>query len=574
MAAPKTVKTVALDGSNKDFEIPFEYLARKFVVLTLIGTDRKELVLNTDYRFTQRTIVTTTLSWGPAQGYTLLEIKRVTSATERLVDFSDGSILRASDLNTATVQALHIAEEGRDIATDTIGVNNDGNLDARGRRIVNLADAVDPGDAVTLYQNQQWAGSALNQANVATAQAGISTAQASLSTSRAAAALASQNAALASQNAAKTSETNSKASETNSKASETNSKASENLSKDWSNKAENSIVASGLYSSFHYSMKSSASATASALSASNALTEANRAKTEADKLGNANAFMGSIQSVDATGKLITWNTGWTLRANSMVVGDAAGITMTSSLLSRAGSMGVYSTSGNLGLAATTGSVDITANTGYVNAFTNALRVIAENSIIHFRSNAKMSALFSAPGNGALNMAVYSAAGDAPASFSFMSNGNAIVPGTVAAATLTASGTAAVTGAIYSRGRAVMIGATSAFVALTAAGSSPPGKCRMTHNLGVLPVGYQLEYRCVVAEYGYAVEDRLFAADTNYHSSATNARGGQLSPVSANVCDYYFGGTGVVILNKSTGVAVTMTPTSWQVRVTAYGLSDA
>jgi hypothetical protein len=315
MAAPKTVKTVALDGSNKDFEIPFEYLARKFVVLTLIGVDRKELVLNVDYRFTQRTIVTTTLAWGVSQGYTLMEIKRVTSATERLVDFSDGSILRASDLNTATVQALHIAEEGRDIATDTIGVNNDGNLDARGRRIVNLADAVDPGDAVTLNQNQLWAGSALNQANVATVQAGISTTQASLSTARAAAALASQNAALASQNAAKTSETNSKTSETNSKTSETNSKASENLSKDWSNKAENSVVASGLYSSFHYAMKSSASATASALSASNALTEANRAKTEADKLGNANSFMATLKTV--TSPFVSWNDGWGLDAQTI-----------------------------------------------------------------------------------------------------------------------------------------------------------------------------------------------------------------------------------------------------------------
>lgn len=164
MAAPTTVKTVTLDGSTRDFEIPFEYLARKFVVLTLIGTDRKELVLNVDYRFTQRTIVTTTQVWGPDSGYNLLEIKRVTSATERLVDFSDGSILRASDLNTATVQALHIAEEGRDIATDTIGVDNDGNLDARGRRIVNLADAVSDGDSVTLRQEKTWAASTLNNA--------------------------------------------------------------------------------------------------------------------------------------------------------------------------------------------------------------------------------------------------------------------------------------------------------------------------------------------------------------------------------------------------------------------------
>lgn len=155
MAAPKTVITYDLDGSNKDFEVPFEYLARKFVVVTLIGTDRLVLTPGIDYRFSQRTIITTTQSWGAAQGYNLLEIRRLTSATERLVDFSDGSVLRAYDLNISNVQSLHIAEEGRDIATDTIGVDNNGNLDARGRRIVNMADGVNPGDAVTVRQAEQ-----------------------------------------------------------------------------------------------------------------------------------------------------------------------------------------------------------------------------------------------------------------------------------------------------------------------------------------------------------------------------------------------------------------------------------
>ncbi|BAO20711.1 tail fiber protein [Pseudomonas phage PPpW-4] len=152
MATPKTVKTYPLDGVQKDFEIPFEYLARKFVVVTLIGPDRLPLVLNVDYRFTSRTVITVSRAWVPSEGYTLLEIRRMTSATERLVDFSDGSVLRASDLNTSSVQALHISEEGRDIATDTIGVDNDGNLDARGRQIKNLADGVAPGDAVNVRQ--------------------------------------------------------------------------------------------------------------------------------------------------------------------------------------------------------------------------------------------------------------------------------------------------------------------------------------------------------------------------------------------------------------------------------------
>lgn len=179
--APRTTVTYPLDGSNRDFLIPFEYLARKFVQVTLVGVDRKVLVLNIDYRFTQRTIVTLTKNWGPTDGYTLIEIRRYTSATERLVDFSDGSILKAYDLNTSQVQSLHIAEEGRDIATDTIGVNNDGDLDARGRKIVNLADATGGRDAMNLVQVQNWSNSALNQANRAQTEADRSTREANRS---------------------------------------------------------------------------------------------------------------------------------------------------------------------------------------------------------------------------------------------------------------------------------------------------------------------------------------------------------------------------------------------------------
>lgn len=146
-----TVRTYPLNGAV-DFTITFEYLARKFVKVTLIGKDRKELVLNQDYRFTTKTQITTSRAWTAADGYQMIEIRRFTSASDRLVDFADGSILRAYDLNISQIQTLHVAEEARDLTADTIGVNNDGHLDARGRRIVNLANAVDDRDAVPLGQ--------------------------------------------------------------------------------------------------------------------------------------------------------------------------------------------------------------------------------------------------------------------------------------------------------------------------------------------------------------------------------------------------------------------------------------
>lgn len=326
MAAPKTVKTYALNGAQKDFPISFEYLARKFVVVTLIGVNRKELVLNTDFRFSTPTQITTLRAggWGTGDGYTLIEIRRVTSATERLVDFADGSILRAFDLNTSQVQSLHIAEEARDLTADTIGVNNDGNLDARARKIVNLADATDPGDAVNLRMEQQWAGSALNQANLSAASAAASEvsrqaslAQANISTTQAGLSNTARIASEAARDLANTYKGNSQTSATASNASAVAAGA-------WAAAPEDQIVADVRYSSLHYSRKSSASATASATSATasqasnqkaylwssqpenvevqtglySALHWAAKAAASAALLGNMNAFAENITQAE------------------------------------------------------------------------------------------------------------------------------------------------------------------------------------------------------------------------------------------------------------------------------------
>lgn len=143
----QTVYTYRLDGLVQEFNIPFDYLSRKFVKVTLIGETRRELTPLADYRFISKTEIRTNKIWGATDGFNFLEVRRFTSATERIVDFSDGSILRASDLNVANVQSLHIAEEARGIAADSLGLDGDGNLDARGRKIVNLGNPTGGKDA-------------------------------------------------------------------------------------------------------------------------------------------------------------------------------------------------------------------------------------------------------------------------------------------------------------------------------------------------------------------------------------------------------------------------------------------
>lgn len=307
MAAPKTVLTYPLNGAQRDFAIPFEYLARKFVVVTLIGKTRQVLTLNSDYRFTSRTTITTTKAWGPGDLFTSIEIRRVTSATERLVDFADGSILRAYDLNTSQVQSLHIAEEARDLTADTIGVNNDGDLDARGRNIVNVGDGVLDGDAVNMGQNRRWADSATNQANRSKTEADRSTLYAQESArhagNSAASAKNSYDYAISSQQAQQASARSSTASAESAKNSydyAISSQAARNASQGFRDTAN------------EHRNASEASATRSQQSAVAAKQEADRAKTEADKLGNANQFMGTLRGI--SNGWVSWTDTWGLDA--------------------------------------------------------------------------------------------------------------------------------------------------------------------------------------------------------------------------------------------------------------------
>ncbi|UMO76117.1 tail fiber protein [Pseudomonas phage P413] len=306
---PKTVRTYPINSVARDFTIPFEYLARKFVVVTLIGATRRELVLNTDYRFSTATMITTTKAWGPSDNFTLIEIRRLTSATERLVDFADGSILRAYDLNTSQVQSLHIAEEARDLTADTIGVNNDGQLDARARRIVNVADAIDDGDAVNLRMQKVWAGSALNQAQAA-ANSAIA-ANVGAENSRNSASQSAQYAANAAQSDAQATSQRYEAARQAGLAAGSAGAArnSEVAASQWAATPEDQPVSGGNYSSLHYSRKSAASAQASgqysvnaqgsagqaAQSVVAAQAQADRAKSEADKLGNFNGLAGTLE---------------------------------------------------------------------------------------------------------------------------------------------------------------------------------------------------------------------------------------------------------------------------------------
>ena len=193
-----TIANYQGNGSTTDFSVPFDYLAKKFVKVTVdsrekLGGDYGDTTK--DYFFVDKTTIR--FNTAPASGTEII-IRRYTSATDRIVSFKDASVLKAKDLDVSTIQTIHIAEEGRDIINDALIVDKEGNWDARGKRIVNVGDPIDDNDAITLKFYKDDAMGAY---------------QAKLD-------------AEAARDAAKVSETNAKASEVNAKESEVTAKAS------------------------------------------------------------------------------------------------------------------------------------------------------------------------------------------------------------------------------------------------------------------------------------------------------------------------------------------------------------
>lgn len=160
-------KRVSFSGQSL-FEIPFPYLSQDHVHFYVDGTEISVEWIG-DYQIRTPSGIT---------GAELL-IKRSTPNDGLLVTFTDGSILKGSNLREENLQLLFVSQEAIDDALDSIRLTLAGYYDANGNPIKNVAAPIDVNDVVTLgYADSKYGGEVVNRAeqarDAAIAQANLS----------------------------------------------------------------------------------------------------------------------------------------------------------------------------------------------------------------------------------------------------------------------------------------------------------------------------------------------------------------------------------------------------------------
>lgn len=131
------------------YSFPFPYLSKQFVKVRVDHANASTLLeYNRDYTIEGQTLTLTPVH--PFVSGATLCIYRQTP-TGSLVDFSDGSLLLASEMDRLSTQLLHVEEENSDLIASTgMFADDDNAWQGQGRRIKNLSDPVEKSDAVTL----------------------------------------------------------------------------------------------------------------------------------------------------------------------------------------------------------------------------------------------------------------------------------------------------------------------------------------------------------------------------------------------------------------------------------------
>lgn len=114
--------------SEKNYSFAFSYIKKDFVKVVIIQDKvRTSLVYPVDYSIEKNNVV---LKTAPKVD-TIISIYRETPTT-KILNWEDGSVLLASEMNIADLQTLHILEEQRDRVESTIKTVEDFIKDVEG----------------------------------------------------------------------------------------------------------------------------------------------------------------------------------------------------------------------------------------------------------------------------------------------------------------------------------------------------------------------------------------------------------------------------------------------------------
>lgn len=164
------------DGSTNKFYFGFDYINKQFVKVQ-IGNEGQSLTYPSDYTVDDRSVV---LKDTPAIGVAIRVYRETPS--DRLVEWADGTFIKASQMTLENLQQLHLIEEAQDYPIlSSLSKYPDGiNFNALGSRITGVSDPKDPKDVVTKHymenvqggfvkKNSDLVGEATKQANSAKA---------------------------------------------------------------------------------------------------------------------------------------------------------------------------------------------------------------------------------------------------------------------------------------------------------------------------------------------------------------------------------------------------------------------
>ena len=127
------------NGTQRDFAFSFPYFNKSDVAVTVNGVAAP---------FTWTNSSTVNITTAPISGSVVL-IRRSTPKSVSPVNFTDGSVLLESDLDTLANFSLYAAQEAIDTANLAIVVNATSNWEGQGKTIQNVADPVNNQDVAT-----------------------------------------------------------------------------------------------------------------------------------------------------------------------------------------------------------------------------------------------------------------------------------------------------------------------------------------------------------------------------------------------------------------------------------------